>query len=114
MGELRQRLDDASADLRPAGTLGEIFDALGPELRRPVEIFGLLHLAANRGWQSEELLESYAALRHDGTRRTFSVPRLPVVPFEFGPADFDRPEQNQPEHSQPEHSKPEQKSEHSA
>ena len=52
--------------------------ALEPSLRRPVEIFGLLHLAAGRDWESEEALETYAAVRPDGTRRSFAVPRTPL------------------------------------
>ncbi|MDN5896272.1 MAG: DUF3375 family protein, partial [Nocardioides sp.] len=75
---LRQRLDDALGDLLPAGSLGEVFDRLEPSLRRPVEIFGLLHLAADREWETEERLETYAAVRLDGSQRSFSVPRLPL------------------------------------
>jgi hypothetical protein len=76
LSTLRQRLDDALADLAPAATLGEVFDGLEPSLRRPVEIFGLLHLAADHGWEREDQDESYAAVRPDGSRRTFTVPRL--------------------------------------
>lgn len=78
LGALRRRLDDALGSLAPAGTLGEVFDGLEPELRRPVEIFGLLHLAAGRDWGSEESLETYAAVRPDGTERAFAVPRTPL------------------------------------
>ena len=76
--ELRRRLDDARAALVPAGSLGEVFDGLEASLRRPVEIFGLLHLAADHAWQPEDGPESYAAVRPDGSRRTFAVPRLPL------------------------------------
>ena len=78
LGSLRQRLDDALGDLLPAGSLGELFEALEPSLRRPVEIFGLLHLAADREWETEDELESFAAVRPDGSRRTFAVPRTPL------------------------------------
>ncbi|WGY04164.1 DUF3375 domain-containing protein [Nocardioides sp. QY071] len=78
LGSLRQRLDDALGDLVPAGSLGELFDALEPSLRRPVEIFGLLHLAADREWTTEDALEEFAAVRPDGSRRTFAVPRTPL------------------------------------
>ncbi|GAA3518289.1 DUF3375 domain-containing protein [Nocardioides daeguensis] len=78
LGSLRQRLDDALGDLLPAGSLGELFEALEPSLRRPVEIFGLLHLAADREWETEDVLESFAAVRPDGSRRTFAVPRTPL------------------------------------
>ena len=43
-----------------------------------MEIFGLLHLAADRDWRAEEAVESFAAVRPDGTRRTFAVPRTPL------------------------------------
>lgn len=75
---LRGRLDDALADLAPARSLGAVFEGLEPALRRPVEILGLLHLAADRGWTSDEGVETYAAVRHDGSRRTFTVPRTPL------------------------------------
>jgi hypothetical protein len=78
LASLRQRLDDTLESLLPAGSLGELFQALEPSLRRPVEIFGLLHLAADREWQAEDTVESFATLRPDGTRRTFSVPRTPL------------------------------------
>ncbi|KRF16940.1 DUF3375 domain-containing protein [Nocardioides sp. Soil796] len=75
---LRQRLDDALSDLLPAATLGEVFDRLEPSLRRPVEIYGLLHLAADRGWTTDDVVETWATVRHDGSRRTFAVPRMPL------------------------------------
>ena len=78
LSTLRQRLDAALADLTPAGTLGELFESLEPSLRRPVEIFGLLHLAAEHGWSGEEVTELFTAYRHDGSRRVFTVPRTPL------------------------------------
>ena len=79
LASLRQRLDDALHDLLPAGSLGELFDGLEPSLRRPVEIFGLLHLAADREWGSDgDVTEQFAAVRPDGSRRTFAVPRTPL------------------------------------
>lgn len=75
---LRQRLDEALTSLNPVGSLGELFDDLEPSLRRPVEIFGLLHLAADREWRAEDALEPFVAVRPDGTRRRFAVPRTPL------------------------------------
>ncbi|MGO4258222.1 DUF3375 domain-containing protein [Marmoricola sp. RAF53] len=75
LGALRDRLDQTLASLLPAGSLGELFDALEPSLRRPVEIFGLLHLAAGHAWEAEETVEPFAAVRPDGSRRTFAVAR---------------------------------------
>lgn len=75
---LRQRLDEALRSLDPAASLGEVFDSLDPSLRRPVEILGLLHLAADHELPTEPTLERYRALRPDGTERTFAVPRVPL------------------------------------
>jgi hypothetical protein len=89
LAELRRRLDGTLVSLLPAGSLGELFEGLEPSLRRPVEIFGLLHLAADRDWGTEETLESFATVRPDGSRRTFAVPRTPLP-------DPDRPERERP------------------
>lgn len=78
LGELRARVDATLASLLPAGSLGELFEQLEPSLRRPVEIFGLLHLAAAREWAADDDVEDFAAIRPDGTRRTFTVPRTPL------------------------------------
>ncbi|GAA1976988.1 hypothetical protein GCM10009798_42760 [Nocardioides panacihumi] len=81
---LRERLEAALSSANPAASLGAVFDTLEPSLRRPVEIFGLLHLAADQGWSAEEHTEEYAALRPDGTNRTFDVPRLPLPDPDLG------------------------------
>jgi hypothetical protein len=78
IGSLRARLDEALAALLPARSLGELFEELEPSLRRPVEIFGLLHLAADREWAAGDDVETYAAIRPDGSRRAFAVPRTPL------------------------------------
>lgn len=78
LAPLRERLDAAAASLLPASSLGALFEQLEPSLRRPVEIFGLLHLAADRGWEADDDLEHYTAVRPDGTRRRFAVPRTPL------------------------------------
>ncbi|HEU4514970.1 MAG TPA: DUF3375 domain-containing protein [Nocardioidaceae bacterium] len=75
---LRRRLDEAMSSLDPAASLGEVFDSLDPSLRRPVEILGLLHLAADRELPAERAVESYRAVRPDGSERTFAVPRVPL------------------------------------
>lgn len=85
LASLRERLDAAVADLVPAASLGELFDRLEPSLRRPVEIFGLLHLAADRGWETQEAVESFATIRPDGTTRTFGVPVLPLPDPDLDP-----------------------------
>ena len=75
---LRERLDEALRSLDPAASLGEVFDSLDPSLRRPVEIFGLLHLAADRDLPAQPTLEHYRSVRPDGSERTFAVPRVPL------------------------------------
>lgn len=73
---LRGRLDRALAALAPPGSLGRLFAGLEPSLRRPVEVFGLLHLAAERGWAAATDLESWSTVRPDGSERTFLVPEV--------------------------------------
>lgn len=79
LGPLREQFEAALDDTLPADSLGDLFGTLEPSLRRPVEIFGLLHLAAGRGLSAEETLELYDALRPDGSHRRFAVPRLPLT-----------------------------------
>jgi hypothetical protein len=79
LGSLHAALVEALSAPDPAASLGVLFDSLAPALRRPVEIFGLLHLATNRqDLEHQDATEVYMALRPDGTNRNLSVPR--VVP----------------------------------
>jgi hypothetical protein len=81
---LRRILSDVLHRADALTTLGEVFDSLDPELRRPVEIFGLLHLAANAdNLRRDSETEVYATLRPDGSSRDLAVPRLTPRP----PAD---------------------------
>lgn len=79
---LREALTAATAPGAPPGspaTLGEVFASLGADLQRPVEIFGLLHLAANvKNLSEADGVEDYVTLRPDGTTRTLRVPRMVV------------------------------------
>lgn len=79
MGLLRSRVNQALDQAEAAGgeeSLGSLFSTFEPALRRPVEIFGLLHLAAERGWTTQDgAEETYPAIRPDGTERSFAVPR---------------------------------------
>ena len=75
---LRRRLEEAMGALDPAASLGEVFATLEEPLRRPVEIFGLLHLAADLDLPAEGGAEHYRAVRADGSARTFAVPRVPL------------------------------------
>jgi hypothetical protein len=71
-------LVDAALEERETVPAGEVFAAAEDDLRRPVEILGLLHLAAQAG--AAELdgpgqTDLFEAVRPDGTRRSFTVNR---------------------------------------
>lgn len=76
MAELHAALEDAKG--RAGGwSLGALFSELPDELRRPVDVLGLLHLATN----SDELTrteqsETYFTIRPDGSTRTLNVPQF--------------------------------------
>jgi hypothetical protein len=81
LDSLREALQQALTAPEPFASLGGIFEALDPSLRRPVEIFGLLHLATNRTDLARHPdSEVYLALRPDGSRRDLAVPRLAPTP----------------------------------
>lgn len=76
MAELHAALE-AAKDRDGEWSLGELFSELPEEVRRPVDVLGLLHLAIN----SDELattddVEIYVATRPDGSTRKFHVPLL--------------------------------------
>lgn len=74
---LRRELDRALTGPEPLASLGALFDRLEPDLRRPVEIFGLLHLATNlTQWDRHNDTETYRAIRPDGSTRELTVPRV--------------------------------------
>lgn len=80
LGRLRYVLQEAIAAAGPVGSLGELFAGLDDDLRRPVEILGLLHLAANTKAlpAAGEERETFVAVRPDGTRRELLVPLVPL------------------------------------
>ncbi|WP_232677076.1 DUF3375 domain-containing protein [Nocardioides sp. R-C-SC26] len=92
LASLRGRLRDALDALVPAGSLGELFDGLEPSLRRPVEIFGLLHLAADHEWTAQAVAEAFSTVRPDGTRRVFSAPRIALPDPDLGEPTPTRPD----------------------
>jgi hypothetical protein len=58
-------------------SLGALFGSLEPQLRRPVEVFGLLHLATNRDdVAATDGSDIYAAQRPDGTPRPLTGPKI--------------------------------------
>lgn len=72
-----------------AVTGGEVFASAPAGLRRPVEILGLVHIAAVSGGQGPpdpSDTELFEAIRPDGTQRAFLVPTLTFTqPHRTGP-----------------------------
>lgn len=62
-------------------TIGQVFAGLPEGLRRPVEVLGLIHLAVTtHGVEEFDVGRvEFAAVRPDGSRRTFTAPELVVT-----------------------------------
>ncbi|MFI2295558.1 DUF3375 family protein [Isoptericola sp. NPDC019571] len=78
---------DALAEALATGygdSVGELFNALDPSLRRPVDVLGILHLADSTFETDPDGadLEGFEAVRPDGTMRRFATARtaLPTSP----------------------------------
>lgn len=77
LDRLRELLAEAFERPELVSSLGSLFGSLDAALRRPVEVFGLLHLAANRpDLERTGGSEVYATVRPDGSVRQLDVPRL--------------------------------------
>lgn len=85
LAELRARGGPSHASLREhlaarfdgeggVDSLAELFHALPDDLRRPVEILGMLPLARRNGLQPTGVTEVYETVRPDGSRRLLNVP----------------------------------------
>lgn len=72
-----------------AGTVGEAFNQLPEDLRRPVEVFALMQILTNIAgiWDLRrgDDAELVTAIRPDGTTRTMPIPRLPVTSDQIRP-----------------------------
>ncbi|MEC3979828.1 DUF3375 domain-containing protein [Amycolatopsis sp. H20-H5] len=96
LDSLRRALDQALVGPEPLSSLGALFDGLEPALRRPVEIFGLLHLATNvPGLDRHDDTELYRAIRTGGSTRGLTVPRMapphtPDAPASTNPGEEKR------------------------
>jgi hypothetical protein len=76
LDELRHALLTALTDA-PALSIGDAFNSLSAPLRRPVEILGLLQLATQvTPLDGSEVLDTFETVRPDGSRRSFTVPRI--------------------------------------
>jgi hypothetical protein len=79
----------AAIEAGDADTIGSLFNTLPADLRRPVEILGLLHLTADLDRDTATTegstdhgdvpLEAFDAIRPDGSGRRFLVPRRPLT-----------------------------------
>ncbi len=80
LDQLRSRIEEKSAngDLESAAAL---FNSLPGDLRRPVEILGLLHLFTRLGAHTDpDQREAVSAVRPDGSTRTFLMPSATIQP----------------------------------
>jgi hypothetical protein len=71
---LRDELGGMLAD-GAVSSLADMFHLLPDDLRRPVEVLGVLPLARRHGLEPTGESERYETVRPDGTRRLLSVPR---------------------------------------
>jgi len=79
LGELRDAIVGAFSR-GDAASVGVAFNDLDDDLRRPVEILGMLQLATQIDAVTRaETLERFDTVRPDGTRRSFAVPRISLT-----------------------------------
>lgn len=79
LAEFRAALYERLRDGAVSVTAGEVFRDVSDELRRPVEVLGLIQIAAAvRALDPahDDGTETFEAVRPDGSRRTFDGPRL--------------------------------------
>ena len=82
LAKLRRQLVDAFVT-GDVGSVGEMFNAMPDELRRPVEILGLLHVIAGvDALDHPDGAETFETVRPDGTRRAFLAPKLSLTAAE--------------------------------
>ena len=87
IAQLRQRIRDELAAGGPIDSAAALFNELPDDLRRPVEILGLLHLmTAMDAIPDPDRLQPVQALRPDGTARSFLMPDSSVAIHPEGPA----------------------------
>jgi hypothetical protein len=99
LDQLRAAIEHAFNADEPINSLGQLFGSLELPLRRPVEIFGLLHLAAHLdGFTRHDTDETYNAVRPDGSVRDLSVPLIALQrPPTADDADPDNTPQQEPQ-----------------
>lgn len=84
-------LRDAVVEAFQAGdmeTVGELFNTLPDELRRPVEVLGLLHVVSPTGaFDPRAEAEVFEAIRPNGEHRNFLVPTATLTPEQAAALD---------------------------
>lgn len=93
-GPKRAELLDAMASLVPSGArrvgIADVFNALASELRRPVEVVGLVQMACDAGLNPEKLAsERYLCVDMDGSESVWMGPRIVLSSSEFEQARRD-------------------------
>jgi hypothetical protein len=73
--QLREILDEALAAATSEVTLADVFNGLSHDLRRPVEVFGLLPLIHTHGMTDTGDAEVLETIRPDGSGRRLQIPR---------------------------------------
>ncbi|MBO1032024.1 DUF3375 family protein [Tessaracoccus sp. SD287] len=77
--ELHGRIGDAIAAVGSVESAAALFNDLPDQLRRPVEVLGLLHLFTRRGATIDaQQREAVRTRRSDGTRREFLMPAASI------------------------------------
>lgn len=76
LNQMRNALIDAFAHT-DVKSMGDAFNELDADLRRPVEILGLMQIATQiDAFSHAGALETFEAVRPDGSTRSFTVPRI--------------------------------------
>lgn len=112
LAELRARGGPSHASLRDelltkfdaAGgvdSLAALFHTLPGDLRRPVEVLGLLPLARRNGLAPTGAVEVYETVRPDGSRRLLNVPHYATANPDATPDQHSDPRADAVEHSGP-------------
>jgi Protein of unknown function (DUF3375) len=92
LAAFRDRVAEALRDRRRPVSAGEVFASANNDLKRPVEVLGLLHIAAATG-AAEALhpgeTDLYETVRPDGSRRSFRAPRMTFTEDQIGVLESD-------------------------
>lgn len=92
LDQLQHRMDEELAAEGVVESAAALFNDLPDELRRPVEVIGLLHLFTRLGADIDaERLEPVQTRRPDGTARSFLMPGASITSAQAGDAEGQEP-----------------------